>query len=676
MKLIKYINSLNILSLALVCILGASGLLMSCEEEDTMGSEVVLLSYGPSGVKHGDTIKFIGLNLDKVSAIVLQPEIEITDFLTKSSTLIEITVPKAAQAGLVTLKTKDGDIETKSPLSFEVPVTITSITAEARPGSTITVTGDLLNWVESVTFKDGLLVEEFVSQSLTELVVEVPMEAQTGFLIFSSGGTDPLTFASENELVVTLPAVTSLSPTAVRHTENLTINGTDLDLVTSIGFGGDLTVTKDNFVSQAASKIVVAVPAMTLKGTLTLNQLSPVSVVTSQSLTIVLPIGTAAAPAVAVPGVDNLTITGTDLDLVAQLSLPSVDPIAAANFVSHSPTEIVLSVPEGTKSGGITYTTIHGYSANLGVNVVVPGAGPAPLGLTLYDDEVFFGGGDWSWNTDVSDNASTEQFYSGSKSWKYSTASDGGVSAGGMSGVDATGMNVFAFSIYGGPGTDGASLAAILGSDGADVWGNYNSVTISEGEWTEFEIDLANYPDVNLANVTRWIFKVEGVTGTTIYVDRVGFDLGGPKPLAIDMFDESVNFGGGDWSWNTDVSDNANTEQAYAGSVSWKFSTASDGGVSAGGMTGVDASGMSVLSFAIYGGPGTNGASVAAILGSDGSDVWGNYNAVTITEGAWTEFNLDLSNYPDVNLANVTRWIFKVEGVTGTTIYVDRVGFN
>ncbi|MEQ9052553.1 MAG: hypothetical protein RLP11_19705, partial [Marinoscillum sp.] len=67
---------------------------------------------------------------------------------------------------------------------------------------------------------------------------------------------------------------------------------------------------------------------------------------------------------------------------------------------------------------------------------------------------------------------------------------------------------------------------------------------------------------------------------------------------------------------------------------------------------------------------------VAAILGADGSDVWGNYNAVTITEGAWTEFNLDLSNYPDVNLANVTRWIFKVEGVTGTTIYVDRVGFN
>ncbi len=74
------------------------------------------------------------------------------------------------------------------------------------------------------------------------------------------------------------------------------------------------------------------------------------------------------------------------------------------------------------------------------MNVVVPGAGPAPLGLTLYDDEVFFGGGDWSWNTDVSDNASTEQFYSGSKSWKYSTASDGGVSAGGMSGVDATGI--------------------------------------------------------------------------------------------------------------------------------------------------------------------------------------------------------------------------------------------
>jgi hypothetical protein len=57
----------NIQLLSLICILITVGFLTSCEkDQDANSSRVELISFGPSGVKHGDQIKFLGRNLDKV----------------------------------------------------------------------------------------------------------------------------------------------------------------------------------------------------------------------------------------------------------------------------------------------------------------------------------------------------------------------------------------------------------------------------------------------------------------------------------------------------------------------------------------------------------------------------------------------------------------------------------
>ena len=192
-KILNYTKGLLVIMLVLLL---SNGFLTSCDDEEE-NTNVVLNSFGPVGVKHGETIKFIGLNLDKVTAIVLPGvEVSASEFASKSSRLIELVVPHAAEAGKVILKTPNGDIETKTPLNFEVPVVISSITAEAKPGTNITIKGSLVNWIEEVTFNDGVTTTEFVSKSTTEVVVKVPMEAQTGFLIFATGGTEPLTFAS------------------------------------------------------------------------------------------------------------------------------------------------------------------------------------------------------------------------------------------------------------------------------------------------------------------------------------------------------------------------------------------------------------------------------------------------------------------------------------------------
>ncbi|MCC8411271.1 hypothetical protein LJ707_20185 [Mucilaginibacter sp. UR6-1] len=179
---------------------------MSCKNTDNEvnSGKVELLSFGPAGVKHGEQIRFIGNNLKKVTEIDLPgATVSSSAFVEQSDELIVITVPQETEKGLVTLKSADGDVTSKTEIQFEVPVTITSVPATARAGDNITITGDFVNWVTSVQFSPDILVEDFVSKSLTQIVVKVPAEAATGTVVFYTGGTKPLVIESENELVIT-----------------------------------------------------------------------------------------------------------------------------------------------------------------------------------------------------------------------------------------------------------------------------------------------------------------------------------------------------------------------------------------------------------------------------------------------------------------------------------------
>lgn len=651
-----------------VCLVLSLGFVASCDNEDEEGTkEVQLLSFGPSGVHHGDEIKFIGTNLDQVTSILL-PGVEVprAEFVSVSASEIKLIVPEAAEAGKVTLKTPSGDIISKTVLNFEVPVEITSITAEAKPGTNISIKGSLVNWIEEIMFSEEIVVTEFVSKSLDEVVVTVPMEAQSGFLIFRTGGTEPLTFASEAELIVTLPAITEIAPLSVKHTDNITITGTDLDLVTSVSFSGGKVATE--FVSQTETEIVVVVPVGATKGKITLNQASPVSVTSQSEITIILPAATNLTPKPAKPGVDKITITGTNLDLVAKLGFQQVAAmVPAADFDTHTATTIVVLVPAGAKNGAVSYETIHGYTNNLGINLLIPGAGPPPLAITMFDETINFGGGSWSWGG-TADPASTEQAYSGSVSFKHTTSgSDGGPSVGGMTGVDASALAVFKFSLYGGPGTNGKSVAAILGSDGSDKWDSYNSVVIQEGKWTEYSIPLTNYATVNKSNITRWIFKVEGASNVTIYVDRVGFDPAGPPPLDYYIYDDQLQNSWSKWDgWGHSALDFASTEEVFKGSKAIKV-TYNDtwGAIQIGSPSAAVFSGYTTLSFRIYAPAAQN---FLVQLNND-TDY-----GVALVQG-WNEINIPIANI--AGNASVTELRLKNNNANHpVTLYVDEIGLK
>ncbi len=511
----KYI--MKILSVA--CLALSVFLLSSCDDEENVDNgQTELLSFGPSGVKHGEEISFVGRNLDKVSAIVFYPAVEVPSsaFTAASKDLIKLTVPDAVESGKVVLKTPAGDIESKTVFSLEVPVVITAVTPEVKPGTNITITGEMVNWIESITFPSNLIVEKdaFVSQSQTEVVVTVPLEAQTGFLTFNTGGTEPLTFNSESAVTVKLPAVASLNPASIRHAGELTITGTELDLVTKITFPGGAEVASDQFVSQSATEIVVEVPTTTTNGKLVLTAPSGLEVETEGEVTIILPNVTAFSPASTSdhdPGV-TLTLTGTDLDLVESLTFPNV-ATPVTSFVSHSSVEIQVVIPDDVKGGTVVITTIHGYA----VPVSVPFGDQLTLATVIFDDAVHAplgaGGG---WGGVTTDPTNTENPRVGAVAVKVEFAGSwgGGCQFGNWNGesVSTAGASFYAFSIYGGAGTEGKLI-------NVNVAGTVVAVTVEEGEWKDVQIPLADFN--NPGGISEVWFQDQGWTGT-VYIDQIG----------------------------------------------------------------------------------------------------------------------------------------------------------
>ena len=516
--------TLSNLFLLVILPLTVTGVL-SCEDDEVMQStETTLISFGPSGVMHGDSILIIGENLMRVNAVEFAPAEMVPEgeFLMRGDNRFMVIVPPTAEAGTIKLHTDDEVIESKTRLNLTVAYSITDITDEARPGTDITITGNYLNWIESITFNNGLLVEDFVSQTQSEIVVTVPWEASTGPLVLQGGGAEPLTVETEDSLVVTLPVVASVTPTSVRHMEEITISGTDLDLVREIVFpDGSMVTGVDSLPSASETSIVVNVPATAVDGQIVLVAYSGVQVTVEEPISIILPREASLSPT-PVPVGEELTITGSDLDLVGSLVFPGVaNPVT--EFVSQSATEIKVIVPEGAISGFMKFITVHDYVVNLTISLELPGEGPAPLALTIFNDGFENGWENWGWAQ--VENPSDEQVFDGSSSLKILFNSAGGawegVQFGNGTPVDVSGYTNLIFYLYGGPGSgDSQIMVKPKGSDNPGA-----TITVLEGEWTEFSLPISEL-NANSGTDNNWdllLLQEFDEAGGDVYIDYVGF---------------------------------------------------------------------------------------------------------------------------------------------------------
>lgn len=496
----------------------------SCNKDDDINSDAIeLLSFGPTGARHGDTLRFIGNNLNRVTSIEFTggaaAVINQSDFKEQTKEVILVIVPQAAEKGFVTLKTPTGDIVTKTQLNLDVTASVTSVTAQARPGTDITISGTYLNWVERVTFTKDKVVTSFVSKAFDKLVLKVPVDAETGPLVLFYGGTDSMDLQTTDTLKVTLPKATGLSPNPVLHQTNLTITGTDLDLTKEILFTGVATPVT-SFVSQAAGQLVVKVPQGARKGKLTLVAASGVSTESTAELDLVLPAVTTMTPNPIDPGTD-LTITGTNLNLVTSITFENAP--AVTSFVSQSATQIVVTTPMGMARGQLTLAVLNStVTVNSADILEIVGAAPPPvIALPFYDDAVtanwngWIGGG-WGGTKDFNNSSPVR---AGTKSIKIDYVGGWGspLQLGGAT-IDLSSYNTFKLSVYGGPGSNGKTISVAF-----NQVNNLYNITLVEGVWTDYAIPISTLTSGSTLTEI-WVQEFNGVGGYSIYVDAMGLN--------------------------------------------------------------------------------------------------------------------------------------------------------
>jgi hypothetical protein len=519
------ISTFNKTLFSFTCMLLSVVVLVSCDKKDNNGTsdKIVLLSFGPTGAKHLDTLRFIGHNLDKVTSIQFTGNAAVvaqTDFKLQTSGLILVLVPQAAEKGYVTLKTPQGDIVTKTQLNLGVVTTVTAVTAQARPGDNVTITGTYLNWVESVTFVRDKTVTTFVSKSFNQLVVKIPLDAETGPLVLKYGGTDSAFMQTADTLHVTLPIAVSFAPNPVKHQTNVTITGTNLDLARKVIFTG-VASPVTTFVSQSATQLVIKVPAATRKGKVTLEAASGVQTVSAPDLDVLLPAVTNMTPNPIAPGA-NLTVTGTNLDLVTSITFEN-RPLVTT-FVSQSPTQIVVATPLGMAAGKITLGVLNSTVAVQSANVLDILGGPPPptVALPFYDEGVtsnwtstgWIGGG-WGGSVDYNNPSPVRV---GVKSAKINYVGGYGspMQLGGAT-ISMTPYTTFKISIYGAPGTAGKKVKIVF-----NAAGGYEVTLGAEGQWNDYAIPLSSISSATTLSEI-WLQEFSG-TGFLIYVDAMGLN--------------------------------------------------------------------------------------------------------------------------------------------------------
>jgi hypothetical protein len=500
----------------------------ACNKDDDKGAgQIQLFSFGPTGARHGDTLRFVGSNLTQVTAIHFTGNnavVENSAFIQQTGELILAIVPASAERGFVTLKTPQDDIVSKTRFNLNVSTaaSITSMTLTARPGEHITLKGNYLNWVKRIVFNRDKAVTTFISQSLNDLVVKVPDDAQSGRLIVTFSGTDSVDVETADSLKVALPVTTSLSPNPVKHADNLTIMGTNLDLARKVIFPGVATPVT-TFVSQSLTQLVVKVPGAAEKGKLSLEAASGVRTTFDTDLDLLLPAITSMTPNPVDPST-NLTITGTNLDLVSGIAFIGV-PAAVTSFVSQSSTEIVVQVPATALRGKIKLNIKNsGLFVPSAQDLVINGSTVTPH--VVYDNAFHPDWEKWGgWGTTEQDIANTDQPNSGANAIKvtYSHAY-GALQLHPKVNFPFPGVYTkLRISIYGGANATATSQISIYVKDNADPKDAETKIlTIVPGAYTTYDIPLSDFSN-NPAKINEFVIKNYGTANMTIYIDDITF---------------------------------------------------------------------------------------------------------------------------------------------------------
>ena len=316
-------------------------------------------SISPLELRPGATLTITGtyLNLIKQVEFSLGKVVAQGDFVSQSQTELKVVVPSDAQSGpvilsnLAEIEEELRELETEEEIAVILP-TITSMSPlPVKPGNNLTITGTNLDLTAQVSFAGGTSVEDFESVSATELVLVVPAEAEEGLIKVVAPST--IAKDSPSELTIVAPVISAISPSPIKAGNTVTITGTDLDLVKSAVFGGGVEGTIS---TQSLTQLEVVVPMNASEDIVTLNTVARTTA-SATALELIDPIVNSINPGSVETNAD-ITINGVDLDLISKVIFPDG---SEGQFVSQSPTELMVTVPLTATSGKLSFLTVNSF---------------------------------------------------------------------------------------------------------------------------------------------------------------------------------------------------------------------------------------------------------------------------------------------------------------------------
>ena len=297
-------------------------------------------------IKAGEVLSIKGASFDQIVSVKFEgATVDAADFESQSAVEITVKVPAKATDGTFYVVTKSG-IEV--PVGNIITVVPTQLVATPNPvknGAEITITGKDMDLISGIAFPNAA-ASQLNKVETTKVTATVPEDAQEGDITLSLANGKTVTVA----YTLVKPTVASCTPAAITAGDQTIIKGTDLDLVKSITFPGDVEQTVEKFAAQKANAIAVTVPAACAGTGFKLNLKNGTTIECKNALSIKAATDPAIAsvtPGEAIAG-STITITGKNFQNIQNLYIGSYK---VNRYTSRTNTEIICLVPANAEVG-------------------------------------------------------------------------------------------------------------------------------------------------------------------------------------------------------------------------------------------------------------------------------------------------------------------------------------
>ena len=302
-------------------------------------------------IKAGEVLSIKGSSFDQIVSVKFEgATVDAADFESQSASEITVKVPAKATDGTFYVVTKSG-IEV--PVGNIITVVPTQLVATPNPvknGAELTITGKDMDLITGIAFPNAA-TSQLNKVETTKVTATVPEDAQE-----STKDANGIILSLANGKTVTVaytlvkPTITACAPAAITAGDQTIIKGTDLDLVKSITFPGDVEQTVEKFAAQNANAIAVTVPAACAGTGFKLNLKNGTTIELKDALSIKAATDPAIAsvtPGEAIAG-STITITGKNFQNIQNLYIGSYK---VNRYTSRTNTEIVCQVPANAEVG-------------------------------------------------------------------------------------------------------------------------------------------------------------------------------------------------------------------------------------------------------------------------------------------------------------------------------------